>query len=89
MKKINFKEVKVTDLKGNELHDLKVHESVGNILASRSTDKPIRSMELARKIFLDGEIELPSEDVLLIRNAILENRQITDLLKSAILKALE
>jgi hypothetical protein len=89
MTKIDFKDIKVTDLYGNEISDFKAHEQVANILATRSTNNPVRNMELARKIFTDGEIDLLSEDVLIIKNAIQESKLITDLAKEPILKALE
>ena len=89
MTKINFKEIKVTDLSGKEIPDLNIHEIVANVLATRATDKPVRNMELARKIFTEGEIELLTEDLLLVKNAILESKTITDIAKDAILRALE
>jgi hypothetical protein len=89
MKKVNFKEIKVLNLAGVEIPDFKAHESVANILASRTTDKPVKSMELARKIFTDGEVDLLTEDLLLIKNAIIESKLLTDIAKDAILKAFE
>ncbi len=88
MKKINFKDIKLLNFKNEEV-DFQAHEQVANILATRSTQSPVKSMELARKIYTDGEIELLTEDSLLIKNAILESKLITDVAKEAILKALE
>lgn len=89
MKKINFKKIKVIDLSEKIVENFKAHEVVGNILATRATTSPVRSIELARKIFKDGIAELPSEDVLLIRNAVLECQTITDIAKAAIITELD
>ena len=89
MIKINFKEIKVTDLSGIEIPNLNIHELVANVVAGQSTNSPVRNMELARKIFTDGEIELLSEDALILKNAILADRSLRDIAKEAILKSLE
>jgi len=87
MKKVNF-DFRLKDLAGNDIESFNIKEQVANIIAGTSSRSPIRSMEIARKIFNDGEIELPSEDIEIIRNAILINDQITDLVKSQILEKL-
>ena len=87
MKKINFN-FKLKDLAGKDIDVFNVKEAVANALIGQSTRNPIRNMELAKKIYNDGEIELPSEDIEIIKNAILINDQITDLVKSQIIEVL-
>ena len=88
MKKINFK-IKIKDLAGKEIEGYNAQQAVANIIASGQSKSPIRTIEIARKIFNDGTIELPSEDVLLVRNTIMESKNLTDLVKAQVLELLE
>lgn len=88
MKKIDFN-FKLTDLSGKEIPDFNVKESVANIIAGGSSRSPVRAMEIARKVFNDGMGEFVSEDIELMKNAILASTQISDLTKEQILKILE
>lgn len=90
MKKINFKGIKITDLDGSGLFpDFKAHQTVAHVLKNAIGNKPVRCMELAKKIYDEGEIDLLSEDLLLIKNTIEETTLLSNIVKVPILKALE
>lgn len=86
---MNFKEIKLFDLSGTEITNAGLHEVVANLIIKQATNSPIRNMELARKIYSQGEVELTPEDKEMIKNAVINSPTITDIAKEAILKAME
>ena len=88
MKTLNFN-FEITDMSDKPISEYIVKEAVGNLLASQATAKPIRAMEIAKKIYKEGIIELTTEDILLVQTAIEQSKTITDLVKAQLLKALE
>lgn len=88
MKTVNF-DFKVKNLSGTPVEDFNTKEQVANILASGSTHSPVKMMEMARKIYNDGSIELLSEDFNKLREAILNTNRLTDLAKAQILEVLD
>ena len=84
MKKIDFN-FPILNLDGSEITTYVTKDGVANALASGSSDKPQRLMEIAKKIQADGEVELPSEDWLLIKNTITQSNLI-NLIKAQLLE---
>lgn len=89
MKKINFKEIKVTDLAGNEIFNLNLHEIVANAVYRQASNSPIKNVELARKIYSEGEVELSPEEIAIVANAVTNSAMIGDFAKVPVIKALE
>lgn len=89
MKKIDFKNIKIFMLDGTEIPEPKLHELVANSLIQAKSTSPIRNMELARKIYTEGEVELLAEDVNAVKNAVAQNTRISAIAEEAILKAIE
>lgn len=88
MKKIDFN-FSIKNLKGEIVSDFIIKEHVGNLMASQSTNKPDRTFEIAQKIYNEGIIEIPSEDVILLRNAILNNTTLIDLVKAQLIAVID
>lgn len=88
MKTLNFN-FKLKDLSGKDIKDYDVKENVANLLAGASTKKPVKMMEIARKIHKTGKVELTSEDAVLVEQAIIDNGMITDLVKEQLLNAIK
>lgn len=89
MKKINFKNIKVTDLSGNEMSNLNLHEIVANAVYRNASNSPIKNVELARRIYADGEIELTPEEISVIIDAVTNSAMIGDFAKVPIIEALQ
>ncbi len=84
MKKVNFCEIIIEDIRGEKVK-ADFHEVLGNQLYMQGAD--IKECELGRKIFFaDGEVELTDEEVKTVINAVQSWRYVA---KTAILKALE
>ena len=84
MKKINFREIAIEDIRGEKVN-ADFQEVLGNQLYMQGAD--IKECELGRKIFFaEGDIELSDEDVKTVSNAVQQWRYIA---KTAIMKALE
>ena len=88
MKLVNF-DFKITDLGGKPIEDFNTKEQVANIVAGGATNHPVRMTEIARKIYTEGKIELLAEDEEKVKQAILANQRISDLVKSQVLLAIE
>lgn len=88
MKKLNFN-FKFTDLEGKELDAISVKENMANILWLGNTANPVKFIEIARKIYTDGEIELSSEDIELVRKAIVSSNTVYDWVKEQLIKSID
>ncbi len=89
MKTVNFKDIKVYNLDGTEIPTPNLHESVANAVYRQASASPVRNVELARKIYSEGTVELLAEDMLIVKNAVINTSLIGDCAKIEILKALE
>ena len=87
--KINFKDIKVYNLDGTEVPEAKLHETVANAIYRQASASPIRNVELARRIYSEGELDISTEDIQIVKNAVNNALTIADGAKVAILKALE
>jgi hypothetical protein len=68
MKKVDFKNVQIEDIKGNHA-PADFHEVLGNQLYMQGRD--IKECELGRKIyFAEGEIELTDDEAKIVRDAV-------------------
>lgn len=88
MKKINF-DIKITGLDGKEISDFNTKETVANLIIGSQSKSPVRSLEIARKIFSEGEVELLAEDLLIIKIALEGKHNLTDLALGQILPLLD
>lgn len=87
--KINFKEIKLYDLDGTEIPKGNLHETVANAVYRQASNSPIKTVELAQRIYSGGEIELSPDEVSIIRDAVVNSALIGDFAKVPVLKALE
>lgn len=62
--KINFREIKTQDIEGKE-QVLDISKDLGNTIYAETRD--LGELELARKIYLEGEINLSEEEVGIIK----------------------
>lgn len=88
MKKINF-DIKIIGLDGRELEGFSVKETIANIIIGSQSKSPVRSLEIARKIYADGEVELLAEDLLIVKTALEGKHNLTDLALGQILPLLD
>jgi hypothetical protein len=65
--KINFKSVKTQDIEGKE-QMLDISKDLGNTIYGETMD--IGEVELARRIYLEGEIELSEGEVEIVKRFI-------------------
>ena len=61
---MNFKELKAKDIEGNEV-TFDISKELGNGIYNSTTD--IGELELARKIYLEKEVELSDEEKEIIK----------------------
>ena len=62
--KINFRDIKTLDIEGKE-QTLDISKELGNTIYSETMD--IGEVELARRIYLEGELELSDGEVEIIK----------------------
>lgn len=62
--KINFRNIKTLDIEGKE-QTLDISKELGNTIYGETMD--IGEVELARRIYLEGELDLSEEEVEIIK----------------------
>jgi hypothetical protein len=88
MKTINFN-IKIKDLAGKPIENFNTKEQVANALVTGQSSSPIRTVEIARKVFKDGRVDLTNEDQLLLKNILTGTSRFTDLVKAQVLELFE
>jgi hypothetical protein len=88
MKTVKF-DFKLIDLDGTIIEAFDVKKEIANMMASSAHPNFMRVMEIAKVIYSNGEVELVSEDVELIKAIISSNDRITALVKEQLTNALK
>lgn len=83
--KINFKEVELFDIEGN-VSKADVSQAIGNYIHQNTAD--IGTMELAKRIYMDGEVELSKEQAAEILSMFVAAQGVRAVVKVALQKLL-